>query len=111
MNDEPGSALPPLPQGFSIPATQISRWTAIRPDAPVAITLTRGDIDNLFFSISKSAQAISSLQACLLLYSQGSLEDANHALAQSQRANIESDNHLRMFMNAVMSGVNVQGGQ
>lgn len=111
MSDEPNNTLPPLPQGFSIPATQISKWTSIRPEAPVTLTLTRGDVDNLFFAISKSAQAISSLQACLILYSQGKMEEANHVLAQSQRNNVESDNHMRMFMNAVMSGVSVQSGQ
>ncbi|EAQ34456.1 hypothetical protein NB311A_11962 [Nitrobacter sp. Nb-311A] len=111
MSDETNNTLPPLPQAFSIPATQISKWTSVPPQTQINIAITRGDMDNLFFAMSKSAQAISSLQTCLILYSQGKIEEANHVLAQSQRNNVESDNHLRMFMNAVMSGVVVVGAQ
>lgn len=96
--------LPPLPQAFSIPSTQISRWTNIPPTTQINITITRADLDNLFFAVTKGAQAQSALQNCLILYSQGKIDEANHALAQSQRENIEGDNHMRMFMNAIMSG-------
>lgn len=103
------NALPPLPQAFSIPTSQISKWTAIPPTASIEISISRSDLDHLFFAVTKGAQAVSALQNCLILYSQGKIEEANHALAQSQRDNVEGDNYMRMFMNAVMAGARVAG--
>lgn len=103
------NTLPPLPQAFNIPATQVAKWTNIPPAAQIMINVTRGDVDNLFFAVAKAAQATSSLQNCLILYSQGKIEEANEVLAQSQKHTVEGDNHMRMFMNAIMSGVQVVG--
>ena len=100
MTDEPLNHTPPI---FNIPPTIIEGWLKIPPSDPITITLTRQDMDNLFFTINSLVSANAALQQCLISYSNGKLEEANRHMAESQRANIESLNSLRYLFNALMS--------
>lgn len=102
-DDVPPKTLPPMPQEFIIPQGAVERWLAIPERGKIEAPLTRQDLDNLFFSITNISRAMVKLQSCLLLYSQGKLDEANEAMAESQKFNIHGDNNIRMFMNAVMA--------
>lgn len=97
-------------QEFSIPVALIDKWVGLRADQKVEIPLSRGDLDHLFFSVTNLAKGIAALQACLILYSQGKIEDADKALQESQKLVVRGDNEMKMFMNALMAGARPAGG-
>jgi hypothetical protein len=97
-------------QEFSIPPALIEKWVGLRSDQKVEIPLSRGDLDHLFFAVNNLAKSIGKLQSCLVLYSQGNLEEANTAMQESQKLVVRGDNEMRMFMNALMAGARPAGG-
>jgi hypothetical protein len=110
MADETDEQLLPAPPvGFQIAAPLIQKWLSIPPTQPVTFQVARQDVDNLFFAITSLSQASYFLQQTMIHQSHNRIEDANKALAESQRKNVEGDNYMRMFMAAIMAGVNHNG--
>lgn len=107
----PDEKLPPQPQSFQIAQGLIDRWINIAERAQITAAFTRQDLDNLFFSITRSNQATFHLQQCLILYSQGKLDEANKEIAESQRLVHEGDNYIRMFMSAIMASAQIIGSK
>jgi len=93
---------PPAPLTFDIPAATVKRWNDFPANAPLVLTLTRTDIDHLFFAIDENIRATQSLQKAIIDYSNGELPNANQANADAQQRLGVSANRLRLFMNAVM---------
>lgn len=110
MTDEPkNDMLPAPPVGFQIAAPLIQKWLSIPPTDSVTFQVARQDIDNLFFAITSLSQASYFLQQTMIHQSHNRTDEANKALAESQRKNVEGDNYMRMFMAAIMAGVNHNG--
>lgn len=105
MNEmPPRDDLPPLPDSFFIPQATIDRWFGIPPDHRVELSITRGELDQLFFAISKSVNAQSQFRQSMISWTQGNLDAANRLNRLAAQQEIESLNALRMFFNAVMAG-------
>lgn len=109
MSNEEQSKLPRAPDAFLIPDALIQAWLKIPSNKPLEVPITREHIDALFFSLARMGQATTKLQSCLLLYSQGKLQEANDAMAESQRTTVEGENYARQFLTAIMSSVIANG--
>ncbi|MFO1162564.1 MAG: hypothetical protein U1E60_27260 [Reyranellaceae bacterium] len=107
---EPPSADPPrpLPERYAIPLELIEKWTKIQPGEVVQVSLSRADLDQLFFGLTNTIGAQQALQDALVKWSNGDVQDANKSLDQSRRGNIIADNHVRRFFAAVMAGAKPQ---
>jgi hypothetical protein len=92
-----------IPDLFNIPPGVVESWLAIPSGENVEVALTRQDLDNLFFSINNMVAANAALQQCLISYTNGNLDAANQHMIESQRANTNSLNSLRLLFNALMS--------
>lgn len=108
-NNSPQLGKHSIPVAFQIPAGLIESWTAIPERASLTINFTRQDIDNLFFAITSAAQATHMLQQTIIHHSHGRINEANEALAESQRKNIDGDNYVRMFISSIMASVKQHG--
>jgi len=95
----------------TIPASLVEEWYAIPPNARVNSTLTRQDLDHLFFGLLKLAQSEQALQSCVLEWSNSRLETANRAMFDSQRFSIEAQNELRQFIVALMVSATRKGAE
>jgi vacuolar-type H+-ATPase subunit D/Vma8 len=95
--------LPRLPDAFNVPDALVQAWMKIPSNQPLTFQVTREHIDQLFFSLMRLSQSSTKLQSCLLLYTQGKLNEANEAMAESQRATVEAENYARQFLAAVIS--------
>ena len=100
MNEIP--SLPPLPESVSIPVQAIEAWSRLPSTAYVTASLSRADLDNLFFSINKVIESQSETQQSLIDYSTGKLPEANQHMWEARRKLIEAQNNLRQFMTAIM---------
>lgn len=94
---------PPLPEPFNIPRANVARWLELSEDAPLALSLTRRDVDHLFFTIDHSLAAQAALEQCIILYTNNDLDAANAQLWESRRRLQEAQNRLRQFMNGIMA--------
>lgn len=94
---------PPLPETFAIPGTLIADWLARDPTAPLNATLTKSDIDGLFFAIDHSINAVHALQDSLIAYSNGDLEGANARSWECSRRLIESQNKMRQVLTSIIA--------
>ena len=93
---------PPLPEIYQFPVQLLQAWTAIPEVAFVEAKLTRGDLDRLLVGLLKSLQAQNALEASLVHWSNQRLKEADVALYDSRRLNIESQNNIRQFFAALM---------
>lgn len=84
------------------------RWNDFSPTAPLTITLSKQDLDNLFFAIDENTRATVALQKALIDYTNGNLDEANKANLESTHRVGLSSNRLRLFMNAVMVGAELE---
>ena len=93
---------PPLPEIYQFPIQLLQAWTAIPEVAFVEAKLTRGDFDRLLIGLLKSLQAQNALETSLVHWSNQRLKEADVALYDSRRLNIESQNNIRQFFAALM---------
>lgn len=105
MSDQnlPPKGAPPLPEPYSFPTQLVERWIQIPPQNYIDARLTRQDLDQLFFGLSKAFQANQALMDCLIRWSNNDLTGANEALQEARRKAIEGDNSVRHFFAAIMA--------
>jgi hypothetical protein len=105
MSDGPPkepAALPPPPELYEFPVQLLEQWIAIPPHERIAATLTKQDIDNLLLGLAKQSDAIASLDQTMVQWSNGEIGQANAALADSRRFNIEGLSRIRRFFTGLM---------
>lgn len=86
---------PPLPTTHNIPKSLIDQWVEIPITEEVHVSLTRADLDGLFFTINNIVTSQAQVQEALVRYSNGDLDGANEQMDLSRRTNIEALNALR----------------
>ena len=101
----PANTPPPLPDPFVIPQQLLDKWLALPLGHYVEARLTRNDIDQLFFALTRSFQAQQILHECLIKLSNGDTPSANVDLDRARRLAVEGDNNARKFFAALVSSV------
>lgn len=91
-----------LPQSYVFPTQLLEKWLAVPPGQYVEARLTRQDLDQLFFGLTKTLSALQSLEAALVRWSNNDLTGANEKLFESRRVAVEADNSVRQFFAALM---------
>lgn len=107
MPDEPqpptSPLLPEQPDLFSIPTQLIEQWLKIPSAERVSLDLTRQDVDHLILGLLRICEAQSKIEAALVEWSHGRIDQANVALHEFRRFNIESQNNIRQLVTAIMA--------
>lgn len=98
MNDKP-----PLPSIQPIPQALIDEWIKIPPGEQLTMSISRSDVDNLFFSINNLISSQYNLQESITNYSNGDLVNANSHMDLSRRSSVEALNSLRAFLTSIMA--------
>jgi hypothetical protein len=93
---------PPLPEIYQFPIQLLQAWTEIPEVGFVEPKLTRADFDKLLIGLLKSFQAQSALETTLVHWSNQRIKEADAALYDSRRLNIEAQNNIRQFFAALM---------
>jgi hypothetical protein len=97
---------PPLPEPYTIPAALLEQWGEIPPLERVAIPpLTRQDIDHLLTGLLRTIDTQVLLDRTIVEWSNGRLEEANQAINEVRRLNLDAQNSIRQFITAVMATV------
>lgn len=91
------------PIAFDIPLATVRKWNSFETNRPLALTLSRQDVDNLFFAIDENVRATAAVQKALVEYTNGNLDIANASSAEASTRLAASANRLRLFMNSVMA--------
>ena len=95
-----------FPEGYNFPEDLLSAWIAIPPDEPVLIgPLTRGDLDNLLFSISDIVRAVAYLREGLIAFSQGNNEVADNCLQSASNMLTDGETRNRFLFKSIMESV------
>jgi hypothetical protein len=81
----------------------IERWLKIPGAERVSLDLTRQDIDHLVLGLLRISEAQSKIEAVLVEWSNGRIDQANAALHEFRRLNIESQNNIRQLVTALMA--------
>jgi len=101
-DDQPPPTLPQPPDHYQIPIQLLEQWIALSPSERLNIIFTKQDIDQFYFAFQRLAEAQSQLEASLVSWSNGRLEEANRALAEFRRLNVESQNNFKQFFTGLM---------
>ncbi|MDB5579648.1 MAG: hypothetical protein JWR80_4824 [Bradyrhizobium sp.] len=91
-------------QQVIIPAETIDRWTGIPLDAKVAIHVTRGDLDRLYFCFTQMAASSTMIQETARLLNFGDTDGANITHRKAAVLTAAADANFRKFFTAVMQG-------
>jgi hypothetical protein len=104
MTDNQPPNRPPAkpPELFTIPTQLLEEWVDVPTHDHINITLTRQDLDHLFFGLTRLAEAQGKLDAVMVLWSNNDVDNSNIALGEFRRLNVESQNHIRQFITAMM---------
>lgn len=92
-----------------IPSEVVSYWTSIPLDQNVFITLTRGDLDRLYFAITQMNAATTTLTETIRLWSFGDADGANASFRKTTELTRSADGNFRHFFAAVMKGAKING--
>lgn len=90
------------PPEFSITDSLAQQWTAIPADQPVQFTLTRGDLDRLFFAYEQLVISLSMTHESLRRMSRNDTASANTFFEKARELVNSSDNNFRRFFAAIM---------
>jgi hypothetical protein len=101
--NSPPIAPRPLPEPYVLPPQLLEKWLAIPSSNYVTVQLTRHDIDQLFFGLSKGYSCQQFLHDCIVRWSNGDVPGANEALDNARRLAVEGDNNVRHFFAAIMA--------
>lgn len=105
MNEiPPKDDMPPLPESLPIPQKLVEHWLSMPASQQVALSVTRGEMDQLFNSINKLIIAQSHFRQAMIHWTSGELEKANKENHVAAHLEIESQNALRSFFAAIMAG-------
>jgi hypothetical protein len=91
-----------VPEVYSVPTQLLEKWYDIDPNYYLSFRLTRQDVDKIYASVYKLARATESTQQCLINWSNGRTDDANHEMAKAQKLTAEAVSDARQVMAAVM---------
>jgi hypothetical protein len=94
----------PVPEPFHVPEDAIQHWLTFPENEPLQTTLTRADVDNLFFALAKSYDSQHFLQEGLVKWTNSDVAGANIDLANARRTLQEANNHARRFLTGIMRG-------
>jgi hypothetical protein len=101
-----GGAVPePPPPIYQIPEALLLKWIGVSDDTIITSPIRRRDIDNLVIGMLRLGDAQSALEATLVLWSNGKLEDANQTLANFRRLNAEGQNRMRLFLASIIASL------
>jgi hypothetical protein len=101
-NQTPPPHLPPPPDHFQLPVQLLEQWLSLPAGQRFSLVLTKQDIDHFVFAFLRLADAQSKLESSLVFWSNGQLADANAALAEFRRLNVEAQNNIRQFLTGIM---------
>lgn len=87
----------------------VQRWTSIPVDQTVAVVLTRGDLDRLYFSLTQMSAALTSVQQTLRFMSFSDNEAAGVSFQKGNELIQSADGNFRLFFKAIMSKANSNG--
>ena len=97
--------MPPLPERFDFPVQLLEEWATVPAQERIKAELTKRDIDQSLFGMLRSLEAQVALDGALVHWSNGQIEEANKALSEFRRLNVEAQNHVRQFYVALMISI------
>jgi hypothetical protein len=101
-DNQPPPNLPPPPDYYQIPIQLLEQWMALPAGQRFRLLLTKQDLDHFVFAFFRLAEAQSKLESSLVAWSNGKLDEANAALAEFRRLNIESQNNFRQMLTGII---------
>jgi hypothetical protein len=104
-------AFPPrLPEAVNLPPALVDGWVRLRPDTPITASLTKADVDHLYFALNKSLISQDHLVTALTLAINGDTANASEHIQQSLTEIVEGQNRLRQLLISIMSNAVTGGG-
>jgi len=105
MTDETKTGVvPPIyPDAYTIPVQILEQWYEIPLSDKIAAPLTRQDIDHLLIGLLRMVDAQGKLDKAVTDWSNGRIDDANAAIFESRRLNLDAQNHIRQLATALMA--------
>lgn len=103
MADQENADEKTVPPLFMIPDAAIQKWISIPSEQRVVVSLSRGSLDNWYFSMSSAIEAQTAALAAFANFSQGKQADAEEAFRQSHAFLIQALSQHRQFFAAIMA--------
>jgi hypothetical protein len=101
-DNQPPPTLPQPPDLYQLPIQLLEQWISLPPGERLHVLLTKQDVDHFTFAFLRLAEAQSKLEGSLVSWSHGQLADANAALAEFRRLNVEAQNNFRQFFTGLI---------
>lgn len=96
-HEAPAGAAPP-----SLPPAALERWAQLPQDAPLALALTRGDLDNLLLALRNLAIGQNELVVALAAHTQQDIDGCVEALMRANEVSRSAFARITAFIGAVM---------
>lgn len=100
----------PLPRVQPVSSALLEHWLAEPTDRPVDGTLTKEELDNLYFAINNLTKAVHETQQSLIHLSNNKLDLANDAMHGAQFNTVQSTNALTRFFEGILTKHFLNGG-
>lgn len=95
----------PAPEGAGTPhlsPAALERWAHLPEDAPLALALTRGDLDNLLLALRNLAIGQNELVVALSAHTQQDMDGCIEALMRANEVSRSAFARITAFIGAVM---------
>lgn len=92
-----------------IPAAALERWQAFAEDAPLALTLTRADLDNLLLALRNLAIGQSEMAAALSAHTSQDPEGCMDAMVRASELSRSAFGRINALIGAVMGKAQAAG--
>lgn len=91
-----------IPHASPLPEAALERWAKLPADAPIALVLTRGDVDNLLLALRNLAIGQSQLSAALAAHVNQDMEGCVGALMRTHEVALSAFDRVNALAAAVM---------
>jgi hypothetical protein len=108
-DEPPPLPMPPLPNYYVIDEQLAAKWFSLPPSALINVVLSRQDVDALVWGILAGFRAQQGTHQTIIDWSNQKIDDANTALYESRRANIEGQNFIRELYARIMQAATAGG--
>lgn len=93
----------------AIPESVVQRWTSIAADQNVVVTLSRGDLDRLYFSLTQISAALTCSQQTMRFMNFGDMAAADVSFRKGNELIQSADGNFRLFFKAIMEKATPNG--
>lgn len=91
-----------ITEQVAIPESAAQKWTSISADQSIVISLTRGDFDRLYFSLTQLSAALTCSQQTMRFVSYGDTSAADVSFRKGNELIQSADGNFRLFFKAIM---------